>query len=174
MKPKKPDRIVSEMDVLKDIRGLLSTTRGREAPTEAPLKDEGGSRADTARFKEEIRRCRELIQEQQKELGRVKSENEELAAKLKALGSAKEKSVPPEAGKPGEEITRLEARKDELSLALSQLDGLLQVSMKELLKRIARLYQEAGGSDMALEFRRTGDQLETAENLAHFVRALLK
>ena len=48
MKPKKPDRSVSEMDVLKDISGLLSTTRGREDSTEARLEDEGGLRAEIA------------------------------------------------------------------------------------------------------------------------------
>jgi hypothetical protein len=42
------------------------------------------------------------------------------------------------------------------------------------LKRIARLYQEAGQGEIAMEFRRAGDELEVAENFAYFLRALLK
>ncbi len=176
MKPKKPDRSVSKMDVLKDIRRLLSTTQGREGSTEARLRDEGGLRAETAWFEEEIRRYKGLVQKQQEELDRLKSENKELAGKLNMLCSGKDKpmSPSPRAEELCEEITQLEARKAELSLALSEVDGLLQLKVKELLKRIARLYQEAGDGEIAMEFRRAGDELEVVENFAHFVRALLK
>jgi len=174
MKPKKPDRSVSKMDVLKDIRGLLSTTRERGGSTEAPLEDEAGLRVETARFEEEIRRYKEVVHKQQEELDRVRRENKELAARLNMLCSDKDKSMSPRAEKLGEEIAQLEARKDELSSALYQVDGLLQLKVKELLKRIARLYQEAGDGEIAMEFRRAGDELEVVENFAHFVRALLK
>jgi len=176
MKPKKPDRSVSKMDVLKDIRGLLSTTREREGSTEARLEDEGGLRAETAWLEEEVRRYKGLVQKQQEELDRLKSENKELAAKLNMLCSGKDKPMSPAARAEElcEEIARLEARKAELSSALSQVDGLLQLKVKELLKRIARLYQEAGDGEIAMEFRRAGDELEVVENFAHFVRALLK
>ncbi len=173
MKPKKPDRSVSEMDVLKDIRGLLSTTRGREDIIEARLEDEAGLRAEIARFEEEISRYKELVRKQQEELDRARGENKEITARLNALRPVKDKPVSPEAEKLSGEIAQLEARKAELSLVLSQVDGLLQLKAKELLKRIGRLYQEAGDGEMAFEFRRAGDDLETVENFAHFVRALL-
>ena len=174
MKPKKPERSVSKMDVLKDIRGLLSTTR--EGSTEARLEDEGGLRAETAWVEEEVRRYKGLVQKQQEELDTLKSENKELAAKLNMLGSDKDKpmSPAPRAEELCEEIAQLEARKAEFSLALSQVDGLLQLKVQELLKRIARLYQEAGQGEIAVEFRRAGDGLEVVENFAHFVRALLE
>ena len=175
MKPKKPDRSVSKMDVLKDIRGLLSTTQERKGSTEARSEDEGGLRTETARLEEEVRRYKELVQKQQDELHRLESEKKELAAKLNMLGSGKGKPMPPapRAEELGEEIAQLEARKAELSSALSQVDGLLQLRVKELLKRLARLYQEAGQGDIAMEFRRAADELEVAENFAHFLRALL-
>ena len=176
MKPRKPDRSVSKMDVLKDIRGLLSTTQEREDSTEARLRDEGGLKAETARLEEQIRCYKGLVQKQQDELHRLESEKKELAAKLNMLFSGQDKpmSPAPRAEELCEEIAQLEARKDELSLALSQVDGLLQIKVKELLKRIARLYQEAGDGEIAMEFRRAGDELEVVENFAHFVRALLK
>ena len=176
MRSQKPDRSVSKMDVLKDIRGLLSTTRERGGSAEARLEDEGGLRAETAWLEEEVRRYKGLVQKQQEELDGLKSENKELAAKLNMLCSGKDKPMSPAARAEElcEEIARLEARKAELSSALSQVDGLLQLKVKELLKRIARLYQEAGDGEIAMEFRRAGDELEVVENFAHFVRALLK
>jgi len=175
MKPRKPDRSVSKMDVLKDIRGLLSTTQEREDSAKAQLRDEGGLKIETAWLEEEVRRYKELVQKQQDELHRLESEKKELAAKLNMLCSGKDKpmSPAPRAEELCEEIAQLEARKAELSSALSQVDGLLQLRVKELLKRIARLYQEAGQGDIAIEFRRAADELEVAENFAHFLRALL-
>jgi len=174
MKPRKPDRSVSKMDVLKDIRGLLSTTQDREDSAQARLDEEGGLRADTARLEEEVRRYKELVQKQREELDKLKGENKELAARLNVLCSGKDKPMSPGAQKLGEEIAQLETRKDQLSSILSQVDGLLQLKAKELLKRIARLYEEAGQSEIAIEFRREADEMEVAENFAHFVRALLE
>ena len=174
MKPQKPDRSVSKMDVLKDIRGLLSTTQEREASAEARLRDEGGLKIETAWLEEEVRRYKELVQKQQDELHRLESEKKELAAKLNMLCSGQDKPMSPRAEELCGEIAQLESRKAEQSSALSQVDGLLQLKVKELLKRIARLYQEAGDGEIAMEFRRAGDELEVVENFAHFVRALLK
>ena len=173
MKPRKPDRSISNMDVLKDIRGLLSTTQEREGSTGTGLRAEDGLRTKTVWLEEEVRRYKELVQKQQEELHRLESENKELAAKMNMLCSGKHKSMSPGAEKLGGEIAQLESRKAELSSALSQVDGLLQLKVKELLKRIARLYQEAGQGEIAIEFRRAGDELEDVENFAHFVRALL-
>ncbi len=173
MKPRKLDRSVSNMDVLKDIRGLLSTTQERDDSGEARLRDEGDLKAQTAKLEEQIRCYKELVQKQQDELHRLESEKEELAAKLNMLRSGQDKLRPPRAEELYKEIAQLEARKTELSSALSQVDGLLQLKVKELLKRIARLYQEAGQGEIAIEFRRAGDKLEDIENFAYFLRALL-
>jgi chromosome segregation ATPase len=173
MKPGKPDRSVAKMDVLKDIRGLLSATQEREDSAGARLRDEGGLKAETARLEEQIGFYKEMVQRQQEELHRLESENKEFAAKLNMLRSDQDKPVSPGAEELDEEVAQLEARKAELSSALSQVDGLLRLKVKELLKRIARLYQEAGQSEIAIEFRRAGDELENVESYAYFLRALL-
>ena len=176
MKPRKPDRSVSKMDVLKDIRGLLSPTQERDESAEARLRDDEGLKAETARLEELIKYYKELVQKQQEELHRVESEKEEFAAKLKMLGSGKDKLIAPasKSAAPSEEAAQLEARIAELSSALSQIDGLLNLRTQELLKRIARLFQEAGQSDVAIEFRKGASELEDVENFAHFLRVLLE
>jgi len=65
MKPGKPDRSVAKMDVLKDIRGLLSATQEREDSAGARLRDEGGLKAETARLEEQIGFYKEMVQRQQ-------------------------------------------------------------------------------------------------------------
>ena len=162
MKTDKPDRSVSNMGVLKDIRGLLSTTRDKDGSTEA-------------RLKEQIGRYEGLLQEQRDELHRLESENTELVTRLNALCSGKDK---PMSAVPGpevlrEEIAQLEARKAELSSLLSQVEGLLQLKVRELLKRIANVYQEAGQGDTTREFRKAANELEHVETFAYFVQSLL-
>ena len=176
MKLKKSDRSVSNMDVLKDIRGLLSVTREREEDAAADgVRGESSLEAETANLEAQIRYYQELVQKQQEELRRVESEREEFAAKLKVLGSDKNKliSSTSKPTAPGEEAAQLEARIAELSSALSQIDGLLKLKAQELLKRIARLFQEAGQGEVAIEFRKAASELEVAENFAHFLRVLL-
>ncbi|MDP2730413.1 MAG: hypothetical protein Q8O55_08015 [Dehalococcoidales bacterium] len=176
MKLKKPDRSVSNMDVLKDIRGLLSVTREREDATADGVRGESGLEAETARLEAQIRGYKELVQKQQEELHRVESEKEEFAARLKVLGSGKDKLISPasKSAALGEEAAQLEARIAELSSALSQVDDLLKLRTQDLLKRIARLFQEAGQSDVAIEFRKGAGELEDVENFAHFLRVLLE
>ncbi len=173
MKAKKPDRSVSNMDVLKDIRGLLSATQEREETTKVRSSDEGNLKAETARLEEQIRYYKNLVQKQQDELHKLENEKKELSAKLNTLHSGQDKPTSPGTEKLREEINQLEARKEELSSALSQIDGLLKFRAQELLKRIARLFEEAGQGEIALEFRRAGNELENVENFAHFLRALL-
>ena len=187
MTNKKTDRNVSKMDVLKDIRGLLSASQEKEVSKEARLEDKGALRTETAAVEEEVKRYKGLVQKQQDEIDRLKSENKELIAKLDTLRSenkelvtkldmlASGKSKPLSHGvdKLNQEIADIEARTAEMSLALSQVEGLVQLKTKELLGRLARVYQEAGQGEIALEFRRGRDELEVVENLAHFVRALL-
>lgn len=176
MKPQKPDRSVSSMDVLKDIRGLLSTTRDRAGATEAPSRDEGVLEAETAGLKKQLGCYEGLLQEQREKLRRLESENTELTARLNELRSDKDKPMSPVPGPEvlREELAQLEARKAELSSLLSRVDGLLQLKAKELLKRVARLYQEAGQGDVAIEFRKAADELEHVETFAYFVQSLLE
>jgi len=170
MKTGKPDRSIAKMDVLKDIRGLLSATQEREDST----GDQGGLRAEIARLKEQVGFYKDVVQRQQEELYRLENENREFAAKLNTLRSDRDERGSPGTEELGEEVAQLEAKKAELSSALSKVDGLLQLKVKDLLKRIARLYQEAGQSEIAIEFRRAGDELENLESYACFLRALLE
>jgi predicted RNase H-like nuclease (RuvC/YqgF family) len=176
MKLKKPDRSVSDMDVLKDIRGLLSVTRERDDTTADRVKGESGLEVEIAKLEAQIRHYKELVEKQQEELHRVESEKEELTAKLKVLNFGKDNLTSP-ASKSialNAEAAQLEARIAELSSALSQIDGLLKLRVQELLKKIARLFQEAGQGDVAIEFRKAASALEIVENFAHFLRVLLE
>ena len=78
MRPRKTDRSVSKMDVLEDIRGLLSATQEREDSGKARLRNEGGLKAKTAKLEEQIRYYKELVQKQQDELRRLENEKKEL------------------------------------------------------------------------------------------------
>jgi DNA repair exonuclease SbcCD ATPase subunit len=175
MKTDKPDRSVSNMSVLKDIRGLLSTTRDKEGSTETRSREDGVLEAEAARLKEQIRRYEGLLQEQREKLHRLESENTELVTRLNALFSGKDKPMSPVPGPEvlREEIAQLEARKDERSSLLSQIEALLQLKVRELLKRIANVYQEAGQGDTAREFRKAANELEHVETFACFVQSLL-
>ena len=176
MKSDKPGRSVSGMDVLKDIRGLLSTSQERKPSAGADPKEEADSKAETSRYEEEIKKYKELVQKQQGELERLKKENQELTENLSLLRSGKEDTLSPTGASAKElarEIAQLEQRKSELSLALSEVMELLQIKLKELLRRIALIHQEAGEQSIAIEFRKGADSLETTENLARFLQILL-
>jgi chromosome segregation ATPase len=176
MKQKKSDRSVSDMDVLKDIRGLLSVTREQEDATADVVGDESGLESEISRLQAQIRNYQELVQKQQEELHRVESEKEEFAAKLNALGSDNNKLVSPVSKftVPSEEAAQLEARIAELSLASSQIDELLKFKTQELSRKIARIFQEAGQGEIAIEFRKAASELEGVENFAHFLQVLLE
>jgi len=156
VKLKKPDRSVSNMEVLKDIRGLLSLTQEREDATADEIRGESknGLDAEIARLEAQIKDYKELVQKQQEELNKLPSPD----SKPMVLD---------------EETAQLEARIAELSSALSQIDDLLKLRSQELLKKIARLFQEAGQGEVAIEFNRAAGGLEVAENFAHFLRVLL-
>jgi len=156
VKLKKPDRSVSNMEVLKDIRGLLSLTQEREDATTDEIRGDSknGLDAEIARLEAQIKDYKELVQKQQEELNKLPSPD----SKPMVLD---------------EETAQLEARIAELSSALSQIDSLLKLRSQELLKKIARLFQEAGQGEVAIEFNRAAGGLEVAENFAHFLRVLL-
>ena len=176
MKSEKPKRSIANMDVLKDIRGLLSTAQEGKSSIEADLREETELKAEIARCREELERYRGLAQKQQEDLERLRTKNEELAANLNLVRFGKDE-VPTSPNAKVEalnrEIAQLEARKCELASALSEVEDLLQFKLKELLERIARVHQEIGRGEVAIEFRKAGDCLESAENLACFLRALL-
>lgn len=180
MNPKKPDRSVANMDVLRDIRGLLSTRQERGESPARPA-DDGAVRAEKARLEEQIKACqeqiesyREQVRQQQDELRRLADERKELVAREMPRPVQVRPEAAPGAGKLHQEIAQLEARREELAAALAQIEDLLQLKAKELLRRIVRLYQEAGQDEIAIEFRRAGSALESVENFACFLRALLQ
>ena len=227
MTNKKPDRNVSRMDVLKDIRGLLSASQEQVTPKDAGPEGKTTSQAEITALEEEVKRYKVLVKKQQdgidslksdnkalaqkqldetdrlksenkkpvlneqneierlksenkglaqkhqKELEGLKKENKELLARLDELVSTKAKPLSQGTGKSSQEIADIEAKVAEMSLALSQVEGLVQLKSKELMGRLARVYQEAAQGEIALEFRKGRDELESVENLAHFVQALL-
>ena len=175
MKQKKPDKSVSDMEVLKDIRGLLSVTREPEEGTADRVRDENSLKIDAVKSEAQIRHYKELVQKLQEELHRVEIEKEEFAAKLRALDSGNNElmSAASKSTALSEETAQLEARIAELSSVLSQVDGVLKLRVQELSKKIARLFQEAGQGDMAIEFRKAASELEIVENFARFLQILL-
>jgi len=175
MKQKKPDKSVSDMEVLKDIRGLLSITREPEEGTADRVRDQNSLKIDAVKSEAQIRHYKELVQKLQEELHRVEIEKEEFAAKLRALdpGNNELMSAASKSTALSEETAQLEARIAELSSVLSQVDGVLKLRVQELSKKIARLFQEAGQGDMAIEFRKAASELEIVENFARFLQILL-
>jgi predicted RNase H-like nuclease (RuvC/YqgF family) len=175
MKLKKPDKGVSDMEVLKDIRGLLSVTREPEEATADRARNENSLKIDAVKFEAQIRHYEELVKKLQEELHRVEKEKEEFAAKLKVLDSGNNKlmSAASKSSALTQETAQLEARIAELSSVLSSVDDLLKLRVQELSKRIARLFQEAGQGDMAIEFRKAASELEIVENFARFLQILL-
>jgi chromosome segregation ATPase len=177
VKSNKPERNVAGMNVLKDIRGLLSLEQERKIPAGVGPEEKPNSKDEIARYEAEIKKYKELVQEQQEELERLKEEKEKLVDNLALLRSNREEILHPanpEAGELAEEIAQLELKKSELSLALSEVMDLLQLKLKDLLKRIARIYDEAGDRNLSIEFRKGADNLENTENLAHFLQILLE
>jgi len=155
MKLKKLDRSVSNMEVLKDIRGLLSVTREREDTAADAAKVESGLEAEIAGLESQIRSYKELVQKQQEELEKLKSPASDFLHQ-------------------DDEAAQLEVKITDMSSSLSQIDDLLKLRSQELLKRIARIFQEAGQGEVAIEFNRAASGLEVAENFARFVRVLIE
>ena len=176
MKAKKPDKSVADMAVLKDIRGLLSATREMPAAVEAKPQAEADAESDKSRLEAQVRRLEERLGKQQAVLDRLEAEKKGLETKISELQSAVTKAPAPKAnaGSIGLEVTDLEARKAELEAALSQIEELLQLKIKDLARRIARVYEEAGDMGANRDFRRITGQLEAAENFGEFLRALLR
>jgi DNA repair exonuclease SbcCD ATPase subunit len=180
MTAKKPPKTVSGMSVLNDIRGLLSTPPRPALPTEAAPPAESGLpawQAERARFAAQIKRFEELVQKQQGALDRLEAEKNEMDARLKAHQSVADRPPPPSDGSTAgvqREMADLEARKAELTAAADAVEELLRFKVKDLARRIAWVFQEAGDNSAGRDFRRISDQLEAAENFGEFVRALVR
>jgi chromosome segregation ATPase len=176
MKTKKPARTVSGMTVFTDIRGLLSAAPRPGPEPEARARAEPDTAAERARLEERLKGLEELVRSQRTALDRLEAENKELGARLREHQSAAVNVPPREAGsgRLSTEIADLEAQRVELSAALSQIEDLLRLQIRELARRIARVYEEAGDIGANRDFRRLTDQLEAAENFGEFVRALLR
>jgi hypothetical protein len=170
---KKSDKNVAGMTVLNDIRSLLSSSRDlkKSPPTEENTKvilpvENTDALKDRKRYQEQIKQQQQLI-------AQLETEKKELSETLASLRSST--VGPPEVnGRIEADIAGMEARKEELSLALSQIEDLLQLKLKDLVRRISRVYQEAGDFEAGRDFRRISNQLEAAENFGEFIRTLLR
>ena len=175
MKSKKPDKNIAGMDVLNDIRGLLSVTQEKANTPEPAANSETRLAEEITGLKAQIKSYEELVQRQKGELRNMENENKALSTKLTALESGKAKIVSPAstANKTEDDTAQVEARMAELSTALSKMGELTRLKSQELLRRIGRLFQESGQGEVTLEFRKGASGLDVAENFAHFIRALL-
>jgi DNA repair exonuclease SbcCD ATPase subunit len=176
------------MAVLKDIRGLLSATR--EAPAAEPASKPGPDlNAEKAALEEKVRQYEEAALKHQAAIERLEAEKKQLEGKLRELQAGVSKggkapppprplspsaSPQPDARKIALDISDLEARKAELSQALSEIEDLVQIKVKDLARRIARVYEEAGDIGASRDFRRITSQLEASENFGEFIRALTR
>ena len=176
MKAKKPDKSVAGMAVLKDIRGLLSATRDGETAAATRPVAASGAVSDKSRLEAQVKQLEDRLSKQQAVLDRLETEKGGLQARINELQEAVSKTPVAKAntGSVGREVSDLEARKAELETALSQIEGLLQMKINDLARRIARVYAEAGDIGAGRDFRRIRDQLEAAENFGEFVRALTR
>jgi chromosome segregation ATPase len=175
MANRKPDKSVSGMSVLNDIRGLLSSNRDQSPASKSVPDSVSDTSVAITRLEEKVRQLEDLVEKQKTDLNRLTREKQELTAKLTSLQS--NGSIASSSGKVGVrdmDISILEAREQELNAALSHLDELLQFKTKELVRRISRIYEEAGDFEAGRDFRKLNNQLEAAENFGEFIRSLLR
>ena len=177
MKAKKQDKSVADMAVLRDIRGLLSATRELPAAAgESKTQTEASESSDKHRLEAQIKQLQERLDRQQALLDRLAVEKKDLETRMSELQSALPKTAAPKSHAPPavQETSDLDARKAELEAGLSQIEELLQLKIRDLARRIARVYEEAGDMGANRDFRRITNQLEAADNFGEFLRALLR
>ena len=175
MKSKNPEKNIAGMDVLNDIRGLLSVTQEKANTPALATRGETSLEEEITGLRVQIKSYEALAQRQKEELRILENENKALAAKLTASESGKAKIVSSVSTieNHDEDTVQIEAKMAELSTALSKMDELTRLKSQELLRRIGRLFQESGQGEVTLEFRKGASGLDVAENFAHFIRALL-
>jgi predicted RNase H-like nuclease (RuvC/YqgF family) len=186
VKTQKQDKTVAGMAVLKDIRGLLSST-GKPATPVSESQPHTGLTAENARLNEQLQTFRQEKDQLQATLQQMKAHNAELLSRIEELQSSVENlkaqaalSKPPAVSseisnrKLENAVADLEARKAELEAAMARAEELAQLKVKDLARRIARVYEEAGDIGANRDFRRITNQLEAAQNFGEFVRALAR
>jgi hypothetical protein len=168
--PKRPEKKVAGMAVLTDIRGLLSSSR-------VPSESAKGERVvdETASVDDETVALRTLVAKQEAQIAQLVKERDALLARVATL-EVRPVAPPVEARNAGlaRGVADMEARRAELENGLAQVEDLLQTKVKELARRIARIYEDAGDYGATRDFRRTTDQLESSENFGEFLRALAR
>jgi DNA repair ATPase RecN len=172
MKPEKPKKSVADMNVLKDLRELISTVQGAKPLKETQLLEEEkvDLEAKVAQYKAELERM-------EKEIERLRREKEEMATELNLLRSQKSEEVTPsdlELERLSREVSRLESQKSALSLAIGEAEELLKIKLGELLRRVAMACETSGLIDAGIQFRKMAHHLESSEELASFLRILLR
>jgi hypothetical protein len=170
MANKKPVKNVASMAILKDIRGLLSSNHDQVASS----PDKKDVELQKKQFEQQIQQYQDTITKLQANVARLEADNQELAARLNTSSKTPATNPGIQPLSPNIDIADLEARKEELSNALSRIEDLLQFKTKELIRRIARVYEEAGDFNASRDFRRITNQLEAAENFGEFLRALTR
>ena len=157
MKPKrKSPKSVSEMEVLKDLRALFSSGEAKSHPQ--PVDEEVGKHGD-------------LLEKLRKEIEKLRTEKEELVQRLGSLEAARGKG---NKASPSQELVTLKDRKSQLMEAAAEVEEHLQLSTKDLLKKLASAVDSMGSAEMGMELRRAANSLESAEYFAHFLRVLLR
>jgi chromosome segregation ATPase len=123
----------------------------------------------------EVRRLEEVVQSQQATIRILGEEKKDLQARLADSRSRPATpQSPPQAASPSPEVADLEARKAELEVALSRIEELLHMKTGDLSRRIARIYEEAGGYGASADFRRINSHLEASREFGEFLRALAR
>jgi hypothetical protein len=171
MASKKQDKSVAGMAVLKDIRGLLTGSRDTVLGSPPGLQDTSEYVAEIKRLQDTLRDCQEQARAQKEIIDRLQVEKTKLEAGLKNVQGV---AIPSANKGHQSEVADLQNKKDELTSALSEIEALLDLKVKELTRRIARIYEEAGDSSAGRDFRKINNQLESSANFGEFLRTLLR
>lgn len=145
---------VSDMEVLKDLRSLVSSNKVPSPEHCHPDKE------DAAQY-------RELVRKQQEEIEQLKGDKADL---LHRLGSR----AAPVVASHDEEIVSLEERKEKLTESLAEAEAVLSLKTEDILRRMAQAVESMGSMDMGMELRKTASSLEKAECFAYFLDVFLR
>ncbi len=173
MVKKKQGKNVAGMAVLQDIRSLLSSAGSQQEAGQERKGEELENRDEIQRLEGQLGQIREQLKREHDAFLKSEAEKQELEKKLndrqqvaKPAATSKDMNT--------REIADLQAKKDELETALSRIEDLLQIKTKDLIKRLSRVYEEAGDFDAGRDFRRISNQLESSEAFGAFLNGLVK
>ncbi len=145
---------VSDMEVLKDLRSLVSSNK---VPSPEHCHPD----------KEDVARYRELVRKQQEEIEQLKGDKADLLHKLGSRAA-------PVVASHDEEIVSLEERKEKLTESLAEAEAVLSLKTEDILRRMAQAVESMGSMDMGMELRKTASSLEKAECFAYFLDVFLR